>query len=129
MSPGVAVFLGAIGVLATLYALRRWMDAQVRRSEGVAAPPLDGPLGEAVRGTTLLWFHSPTCGPCRVMKPAIESLVTEGSAHSIDVQQHLEVAQAFGVLATPTTIAIVDGHIRAVRTGVLRPEALRALLS
>lgn len=129
MSLGVWIFSVVLGMVAMAVAMQFAMSRAARASEGKLAPELDGPLGAAVKGDTLVWFHSPTCGPCRAMEPAVEALERSGQAIIVDVSKRLDVAQAFGVMATPTTIRIRGGQIESVRTGMLRPEALAALLA
>lgn len=51
-------------------------------------------------------YTSPTCGPCRTLKPILNKVVDEysGKLHfvEIDVEQDPEIAQAAGVNGTPT---------------------------
>jgi len=120
----IVLLLGVAGVVGAQHLLER----RSRSLEGSAIPPLPpahAALGEA---STLLWFHSPRCGPCRAMKPHVWELVDEGTATVVDVTQDAELARVFGVMATPTTIRIAGGQVRAVRTGVLSGKALRAML-
>lgn len=51
-------------------------------------------------------YTSPTCGPCRTLKPIFNSVVAEytGKIHyvEIDIEQDPEIAEAAGVNGTPT---------------------------
>jgi thioredoxin reductase (NADPH) len=51
-------------------------------------------------------YTSPTCGPCRSLKPIFNSVVQEytGKVHyvEIDIEQDPEIAEAAGVNGTPT---------------------------
>jgi thioredoxin reductase (NADPH) len=51
-------------------------------------------------------YTSPTCGPCRTLKPILNKVIEEysGKLHfvEIDVEQDPEIAQAAGVNGTPT---------------------------
>ncbi|MBD2670123.1 thioredoxin-disulfide reductase [Arthrospira platensis FACHB-439] len=51
-------------------------------------------------------YVSPTCGPCRTLKPILNKLVDEfdGKIHfvEIDIEQDPEIAQNAGVMGTPT---------------------------
>lgn len=51
-------------------------------------------------------YTSPTCGPCRTLKPILNKVIDEyaGKLHfvEIDVEQDPEIAQAAGVNGTPT---------------------------
>jgi len=127
MSVGVMVFVGilmAVGLLMVAQA------AMVRKAEAAVdqpVPDLPPPFDEVQDADVLLWFHSPSCGPCRAMEPAVRELAKEGRARSVDVTRHREVAMAFGIMATPTTIHLRDGHVRHVKLGALSAGALREL--
>lgn len=127
MTPGIALFSCALLFLGVL-AIWQWsLGRHARANIGKPAPQLPGPIGEAVQADILLWFHSPHCGPCQSMRPKIAELVDRELAIEVDITRNLEIAQAFGVMATPTTILIREGRIQQVSTGSLSPGALDAL--
>jgi len=129
MSPGLAILAGIAVVFAGLIAVQGWMKMRLAAQQGQPAPALPGPLGQLVRGDALLFFHSPTCGPCKVMAPHVDRLAaTDARVQSIDVSQQLDVARAFAVMATPTVVAVHDGVIIDTRVGMVPPGALRGLL-
>ena len=127
MEPLFTVLLSALLGLGLAFLLKFWMQ---RRMQGAVGRPV-GPVPEAdaalVAGDSLLWFHSPSCGPCRAMKPTVQALEAEGVVRVVDVTRHMEVAQACGVMATPTTVRVKDGSIVAVAMGVLSREKLLGL--
>ncbi len=123
MSAGVAILLGVALVFGAMLAMQAWMGAKMRASEGREVPDL-GPLGDPEG--RLVWFYGPNCGPCHAMHPAVDALGDR--VIQVDVSQHFEVARAFGVMATPTTILVRDGRIATVRPGAMRPGDLEALL-
>jgi thioredoxin-like negative regulator of GroEL len=59
-------------------------------------------------------FWSPTCGPCKVIKPAIDDLkeefpqVTWTSVNTKDDPNHF--AQRLGVQVVPTIVFFCNGH-------------------
>ena len=57
-------------------------------------------------------FWSPTCGPCKVIKPAIEDLKEEFSqATWVSVNTHEDkvgYAQRYGVTVVPTLVVVVN---------------------
>lgn len=61
-------------------------------------------------GVVVLHFWSPTCGPCRVIKPALQDLKEEFADQiqewvSINTKEDpRSVAQRFGVTVVPTLI-------------------------
>lgn len=129
MSTGLLVLGMAIVVLVLFVGAQAWLVHRARALEGESAPLVTGPLSEVVRGDALLFFHSPTCGPCRAMEPSVNALADrDPRVHSIDVTRDTEIARAFNVMATPTTMALRDGVVREVRIGALPMRALEAML-
>ena len=64
-------------------------------------------------------FWSPTCAPCKVIKPAVEDLKEEFDQVSwISVNTHEDpngYAEKFGVSAVPTiVVSVVDGEGKMV---------------
>lgn len=114
-----ALALGLVGLLGA----GQWMLA--RSARGLEGRPVPADLqGSEFDRNGLLWFHSPACAPCRTMAPHVERWVGNGLVRPVDVFESPEVARAFGVLSTPTTVAVRDGQVVGVDVGVLRAEAL-----
>ncbi|MCO4746654.1 MAG: thioredoxin family protein [Proteobacteria bacterium] len=127
MNLGAVIFSFIVGMVVLSFAAQFAMARKSKAAEGKPAPELDGAIGQAVRGSTVLWFHSPTCGPCRSMEPTANELQAAGKLHVVDVSKRMDIAMAFGVMATPTTIQVVDGQVELVQLGVLPPDRLMAL--
>ena len=86
----------------------------------------DLPAGAA---SGVLFFHSATCGPCQAMVPHVRELSeARGDVYSVDVAEHLEVATALGVRATPTVMRLREGRVVASHVGALSRGALSALV-
>src|SRR5882757_5061155 len=109
---GVWVVLGVlvVGLLAGA-ALRarngRIREAGRRRALRALPAPVERALDPAA-AVTLVQISTTFCAPCRHTRAILGSLAerTEGLAHvDLDVTNQPEVAQALGVLRTPTTIA------------------------
>lgn len=99
---------------------------------GREAPDLGGRVGELVNGDepALVYFHSPTCGPCRAMTPVIHELSQEGRpVHVVDVSRDPYTAQQFGVMGTPTTLLVRRGRVEQALVGPQAPGRLRELLA
>ncbi len=61
--------------------------------------------------TVLLDFYSDSCGPCRSMMPTVDRLAAEGyPVQRVNVTQHPDLAQRFGVTLIPCFVMIVDGR-------------------
>ena len=74
----------------------------------------------------LYYFHAPSCGPCRAMMPMIDDLRRDyPNLIKVDVTEHPELAQAFGVMGTPTFVAIVDSRVTEVKVGSPRATWIR----
>lgn len=129
MNIGIGLLIGIGLVFGTLFALQAFAARMAKRMEGEAAPAVDGPLGDRMSGNLLVWFHSETCGPCKAMEPFVRQLEAEGKAEIVDVHKNLSVAQAFGVMATPTTVHVRDGQILTVRPGVMGKAQMEAMLT
>jgi thioredoxin 1 len=122
-----ALFLLAV---AAVFGAKLWMRSRSRALQGKQAPKLRGRLGEVASGDALLYFHSPGCAPCRAMAPQVEELAqTDQRVHSVDVAQTMEAAQAFGLMGTPTVIAIRNGKVQRVQIGAMSNAALREMLT
>jgi thioredoxin-like negative regulator of GroEL len=80
---------------------------------------------------TLFFFHHPRCAPCRSMLPVIESLAAghPGRVQIIDIGEHMDLARAFGIRATPTTLWVKAGHIEQAAVGNASRQRLEDLLS
>ena len=77
-------------------------------------------------------YTSPTCGPCRTLKPILNKVVDEypGKIHfvEIDIEQDPEIAQAAGVNGTPT-VQIFKNKDRVVNLpGVKMKREYKALI-
>ena len=102
-----------------------------KRMIGQAAPRLEGfPEGDDGDGSLLIYFHSPSCGPCKRMSPMIDEMAQRyPNVRSIDVSQQVEIALKYNVRATPTTILVEDGKVAKVLLGPQSSAKLEALLN
>lgn len=56
------------------------------------------------------YFSAPWCGPCRSIKPVIDSLIADGwNIEKIDTDADRARAQAASIRAVPTFIIYKDG--------------------
>ena len=66
-------------------------------------------------GVVVLHFWSPTCGPCKVIKPALEDMKEEFADKiqewvSINTKEDPQgIARKFGVAVVPTLIFLKNG--------------------
>ena len=64
-------------------------------------------------GVVAVHFWSPTCGPCKVIKPAIEVMKEDyETVKWVSVNTHQDtqgIAERFGVTVVPTIVFLKDG--------------------
>jgi thiol-disulfide isomerase/thioredoxin len=116
----------AIGLtfVAALLATRWWLRRRQTNLLGLDASEFTMP-----GHTTVLYFYTDTCEPCRrEQKPELELLATHTPnviVRAIDAVAERPIARRFKILSVPTTMAIGDdGRIRAVNYGVARRDRL-----
>jgi thioredoxin 1 len=115
-----------IGVLVMGAALQIWM---AMKSQAIRGQRVEGVAGVPAEGVRLLWFHSPGCGPCKVMEPTVRELAKDRPVTIVDVTVDPEAASRFGVMGTPTTVVVRDGVVERVQLGVVPKGALEAMLA
>jgi len=64
-------------------------------------------------GLTLVDFYAEWCGPCKMLSPIIEEVAVELNDLKIikvNVDEHGDIAQKYGVMSIPTLILFKDGN-------------------
>lgn len=127
MSITSALGLG-IGILLALFVgFNLWVRARSKAMEGKPLPEVPGPIGDKLARAkhALVYFMSPGCAACRPLTPRVQKLSQKNSdVFVVDVSNHLDVARALHVLATPSTLEVEQGRIVKVHVGVLPPDVL-----
>ena len=76
----------------------------------------------------ILYFSAPWCGPCKMFKPKMESLKSEGlPIQFIDVDQHPDMAQQYRIRSVPTTVFVNNGVETNRVIGVKSKEEILSL--
>ncbi|WP_292345986.1 MULTISPECIES: thioredoxin [unclassified Methanoregula] len=77
-------------------------------------------------------FFATWCGPCRMQTPIIEELAKKmGNAveiKTVDVDQHMDLAEKYGIRVVPTLIIEKDGRIIKSLEGVTDAATLENML-
>jgi thioredoxin 1 len=77
-------------------------------------------------------FFAEWCGPCRRQGPYLEELKKHMGdlidVKKIDVDQHMDLANKYGIRVVPTLIIEKDGRVVQMLEGVTSAEALETML-
>ncbi len=78
-------------------------------------------------------FFATWCGPCRMQTPILEELHKKMGdtidIRKIDVDQHMDLAEKYGIRVVPTLIIEKDGKIVHSMEGVTDGATLEKLLN
>ena len=76
----------------------------------------------------LIYFGAEWCGPCRVIKPQIQSLQNEMTIVFIDVDVSPHAAQRYNVRTVPCVVLVEDTIEKGKLVGNrITPQAVREL--
>jgi thioredoxin 1 len=85
------------------------------------------------KGTVLVDFWAPWCGPCRMQTPILEKLASSGDVNAtivkINTDESPSIAQRFGIQSIPTLIIFRDGQEAERMVGVQPENVLRGKLA
>lgn len=78
-------------------------------------------------GLTLVDFYAEWCGPCKMIGPIVEEVsgeLTDVQIVKINVDEHSDIAQKYGVMSIPTLILFKDGKEVEKNIGFMPKEDL-----
>lgn len=80
---------------------------------------------------TLYYFTSPTCAPCKMFRPIVETVVSESGIHInyIDISLSTEMTSKFAVKAVPTSIIVEDNQVLKRHTGIMSKDQFKQFVS
>ena len=77
-------------------------------------------------------FFATWCGPCKMQTPILEELAKKMGdkveIKKIDIDQHMELAEKYGIRVVPTLIIEKDGKVVQSMEGVTDLSTLEKLL-
>ncbi|MEQ8837937.1 MAG: thioredoxin family protein, partial [Lacipirellulaceae bacterium] len=80
-------------------------------------------------GVTLLQFSSPSCGPCRSMRPKVRRLHQAGYAvREIDVTREPQLAERYRVRSLPTFVTVVGNREEGRLVGATSQAQLQEMM-
>ena len=88
-------------------------------------------LTEAVKGKNcLVKFGAEWCGPCKAVKPVLESLEKDSGIEifDIDIDVNFDDATLFNVRSVPTVIAFLNGEPHKVLVGAHKIETYQEMV-
>ena len=78
-------------------------------------------------GIVVVDFYATWCGPCKMLVPVFDELAEElsdkVSFFKVDVDQGMEIAQAYRISSVPSIVIFKDGHQQEMLTGFM-PKAV-----
>jgi len=125
----LAILVALVLLAVVLGVVQRSRAGRARAGSGDRVIATDLGTAEALgERATLVQFSTPTCAQCPGTARLLRSVADEhqGVVHvEVDLAQHPEVADRFGVLQTPTTLLVDGAHrVRARIGGAPRRDAL-----
>lgn len=105
-------------LLGAVFGYHWRLTRRVARMIGSEVPDTGGLDGGAGAERRVYYFFSRKCRVCRGIAAMVDE-VAAGHANLIrvDVAEHLDLTDRFGIMGTPTFVAVADGHIRDIKLG------------
>ena len=79
--------------------------------------------------TVIVDFHATWCGPCKILGPRLEKIMSEHEASAdfakVDIDQLSDLAEQFRISSVPTVVALKSGKEVGKFIGLLDDDRLR----
>ena len=87
---------------------------------------------QQIVGPVLVDFWAEWCGPCKTIAPSLEEIADEmagrASIAKVNVDDHMDIANSFGIRSIPTLIVFKDGKVVDQLIGAAPKEQIRGLI-
>ena len=106
-----------------------FINSYLKKGKKISA--FGGEIGKKVSSgkKLLLYFYSPTCGPCKAMTPVIDKMSKENKdIHKINLSRDMTIGRIFGVMGTPATVVVENSKIKKYVLGARSESYLRGLI-
>lgn len=72
------------------------------------------------KGPLLVKFQADWCGPCKQLAPILASVAEKHTIDiiEVDIDARRDLVEQYRVRAVPTVLAVLDGEVKGVMTGV-----------
>lgn len=79
----------------------------------------------------IIYFSTPTCGPCKMFKPVVQQVAAElgVSIRYVDASIDSVTAQQYSITAVPTIIVENNGNVVYRNSGVMSKPQLTQVLN
>ncbi len=77
-------------------------------------------------GLWIVDFYADWCGPCKMLGPILEGL--EQNILKINVDEHEDLAQKFGIMSIPTLIFFQNGEMKNKVIGFRNKEEILKII-
>lgn len=127
MSKILLVILVVTGLFVLVRSLERLAQKNL---EGKSLPEgID--LEQSSPDGVVFYFYHPKCGPCKRMSPVVDELKQQFSERvvKVNIVDRQDLAQAFGIRVTPTTVMVKNNNITRAIIGFTSPKNLTSLFN
>lgn len=84
------------------------------------------------KGIVLVDFFAQWCGPCNMLTPILEEIVSENPDYNVlkvDVDEFPELASQFNVASIPTLVVLKDGGVVNRHVGFCEKDKIKEMFS